>query len=321
MWDRLLSAGSLAEQYRMLASTSYAPWVQRNGESTRATIEHALQRTVRKIERSLAPQAARFIRLWGRRDVVRNLKTILKGKVLARSEAEIRGDLVAIEPPEVLPTEALLRCPDPESVLDLLETTEWRHWIRAARRIYRRDPTLFGLDAALDRFYYPELWQQVQRLHAWDQTMVDELVSLEIDQVNLLWLLRYRLNYRLSPAETYYLLVPVTGRLASDELKELVRPDSLERILVRITVQPFQSILARCESVSQAELLLWRYRARHAEQMLARAGFTLAEALALLVLIEIEIRDLTAVLEGTKLGRPRREIEEQLASSRSRGRR
>jgi len=313
-WQQLLGAGTFAEQQRLLESTRYAAWLQAAPEATLTSIPNVLHRTARKMERSVLPQAGRFLRMWGRRDLLRNLKTILKGKALGRPEEEIRSDLLELETMELLPTEALLRCANVEAALDLVETTDLRHWIRAARRIYQREPTLFGLDAALDRVYYPELWQQVKRLDPADRAAVEDLVALEIDQVNLLWLLRYRLNYRLSPAETYYLLVPVTGRVTAAQLKELVRQESLAAMAASLTVEPWRALLAPCASIWQVEVALWRYRARHARRMLTQAVFTLGEALALLILIEIEIRDLVAVLEGIRLGASRRDIDEQLAS-------
>ena len=309
-WDQLLCADTYTEQQHQLESTSYEPWFQVTCEVALRNIRNSVYRTARKIERSVPSQPARFVHLWARRDLLRNLKTILKGKALARSEEEIRSELIELDPMYPLPTDSLLRCANLEATLDLLETTPLKHWIRAARRIYEQDPTLFGLDAALDRLYYPELLQQMGELGSVDRAAVKQMVSLEIDQVNLLWLLRYRLNYRLSPAETYYLLVPVTGHITADHLKRLVREESLEAIIA--CVEPAWLRSLQCESIWHVEVAMWRHRARVARQMLSKAAFTLGEALAILVLKVIEVRDLVALLEGSRLGVGREEIEKQL---------
>ncbi|MBI3468473.1 MAG: V-type ATPase subunit [Planctomycetes bacterium] len=313
-WEQLVAAGSFAEQRPVLESTAYAKHLAGTPEAALRNIQGALHRPARKIERSVPALTGRFIRVWERRDLLRNLKTILKGKALGRSAEDIRSELLDLDPAHLLPVEALLRCSSLEAALDLLEATELRHWIKEARRIYERDPTLFGLDAALDRLYYPELCRQLEQLDRSDRAAIEPLVNSEIDQVNLLWLLRYRLNYRLSPAETYYLLVPVTGRIGVERLKAAVREESLEAIAARIAQEPYRRLVARCQTIWQVEVALRRFRADQARASLRRAVFTLGEALALLVLKGIEIRDLVAVLEGTRLGATRHDILEQLAS-------
>jgi V/A-type H+-transporting ATPase subunit C len=314
LWERLLGAGSFAEQRQALAGTAYAPWLGDAPEAAQTACRNALHQAARKIERSAPPAAADFIRAWTRRDLLRNLKTILQGKALGRPSGEIERDLLRLERPEA-PSAALLRCANLEAALDLLECTPLRRWIRAARQLQRRDPSLFGLDAALDRLYYPELRRPMERLAPSDREGVRGLVELEIDQANLLWLFRYRFNYGLSPAEAYYLLTPVTGRVTARTLEDVARQGSLEASVSRLPAGPLRSLLAGCGSIWQAEAALWRLRARQARRALREAAFTLGEALALLVLKVIEVRDLIAVLEGVRLGASRGEILEQLAGA------
>jgi V/A-type H+-transporting ATPase subunit C len=301
-WRRLLDATDWADQMRVLEGTHYAAWRAATPEATLRGLGGAVQDVARRIERSIPPRSAGFIRVWRRRELLRNLKTLLKGKALGQPADEIQAELLDVDPAHLLPVEALLRCVNLDAALDRLEATCLRHWIREARRIYARDPTLFGLDAALDRLYYPELWHEMLRLDAADQRAVRPFVEAAIDQVNLLWLLRYRLNYRLSAGETYYLLVPVTGRITAAELKALVREESLEGMAAKIVVQPFRDLLARCQSHWQVEAELARWRARQAARASRHAAFTLGEALAVLVAKEIECRDVVAALEGTRLG-------------------
>ena len=145
-----------------------------------------------------------------------------------------------------------------------------------------------------------------------DRDGVQKLVALDIYQLNLLWLLRYRLNYHLSPAETYYLLVPVTGQITGGQLKELVQQDSLAAVAARIKNTVLRDVVSPCESIWQVEGARWRHRARVARKMLREAVFTLGEALAFLLLKVVEVRDLVAVWEGTSLGVGREEIEKQI---------
>lgn len=311
-WGRLLACPSWEQQRHVLESTSYASSVDRTPEDTLRNVRKGVYATARKIERSVPPEAARLIHQWGRRDLLRNVRTILRGKALGRSEDEIRSALLELAPTHRIATDRLLGAANLDEAFDLLEETAVRRWIRAARRVYEKDPTLFGLDAALDRLYYSEVARHASRLDSADRATVEEILSWELDQVNLLWLLRYRLNYRLSPPETYYLLLPVTGRLTSEQLKVLVREDSLDRILGGIRVAALRELLRDVESIWQVEVAIWRYRARRARGMVTRAGFTAGGAMALLLLKVVESRNLVALMEGRRVGLGLSDIREQL---------
>lgn len=312
-WQQLLSAESFEEQKRQLAATCYAPWLRATREETLSRVRNAVYPAARKIERSVPSRAARLIHAWASRDVLRNLKTVLNGKAVGAPEEQIRSELLELDPMYSLPIEPLLGCSSLEAAFDILETTPLKHWIRTVRRIHHRDPTLFGLSAALDRLYYPEVCQQLPQLPAGDRAAVWRLLRLEIDQVNLVWLLRYRLNYGLSPAETYYLLVPVTGLVGDDRLKALVPETSLSAVVSRLRPRWLSSLMSPCQTIWQVEVAMWRQRARVARQMLISAAFTLGEALALLVLKVVEVRNLVALLSGRAFGAGQEEIETQLA--------
>lgn len=311
-WEELLQCRTYEEQRRVLSETGYADVVGTRLDETIEGIRGSFQATAAKIERSVPSQAAVFLRAWRRRDLLRNLRTILRGKAMGRPEDEIRADLVELVRERDFPAEALLRCSSVEAALDLLENTRLRHWIHAARRLYERDRTLFGLDSALDRLFYAEVREQLERLSTADQSSVRELILLEIDQVNLLWTMRYRLNYQLSPAETYYLLVPVTGHIHRENLKQLVQQDSLAGIVREISYAPLRRVLEKCEAIWQAEVQLWQLRVRVARKMLRRSMFALGEVVALLLLKIVEVRDLLALLHAAELNIRRHHLEKQL---------
>ena len=145
---------------------------------------------------------------WGRKYALFNLKTLIRGKLYDLDAKEIRENLYDLPPGFRLPHQELFRA---ENVLELLRQLEegpHASIARQAREAYeqRREP--FALEAAIDQRYYAGLARQVMQFHDANLQPLQHLVGTLLDQVDLLWLLRFRFSYQLSPSETFYQLVP-----------------------------------------------------------------------------------------------------------------
>jgi V/A-type H+/Na+-transporting ATPase subunit C len=245
---------------------------------------------------------------WARKYALYNLKTLIRGKLYELDQAEIRETLFDLPPNIGLKDDDLLRA---ENVLELLRQLEaGPHALiaRQAREIYeqRREP--FALEGAIDQRYYAGLVSQTLLFRDSSLEPLRRLIGAELDRTALLWLLRFRFSYRLSPSETFYQLVPSTRLLHRERLLKLVNLESFERVLEALP-PPLAGLLADCATVIDVQRLMGRYVANEAWRVLRQGRSAVARALAYLMLREMDLRLLFALVQGRLLGLPEEVLE------------
>ncbi|MBI3546970.1 MAG: V-type ATPase subunit [Gammaproteobacteria bacterium] len=242
-----------------------------------------------------------FLIYWAYRFELSNLKTLLRGKLNGQDAATIREEFVDMGSFARLPLETLLRTEDVAEVLRQLEEgTAFADLARQVRRIFEERHEPFALDAAIDRQYFAGLAKRARSIKGGASGPLRKLVGGIIDRLNLVWLLRYRLAYGLSPAETYYLLIPSSYRLSRQVLQALSQLNSFEEIMAQLPA-PFSKWLAQANNTTQVTYILERESWRLAESVLRRSAFNLARAFAYLLLRERDLRRVRAAIKGKRL--------------------
>lgn len=251
-----------------------------------------------------------FLSYWAHRFELRNLKTLIRGKIADRSNAAIRDELVEMGALATLPMEELLETEDVAELLRRLERTPHAELARQARLLHDERHDLFAIDAALDKQYYTELARRAARVHPRRAPLFHELLGTRMDRVNLIWLLRYRFAYGVPPVQTYYLLVPAGLRLGARTLQELTQLGSFEDVIGKLP-EPLRSMLKEATNAFEATLLMEEQTRRVAHAAL-RTRFSFTPAFAYLLLREGDLRRLRAVVEGKRLAIDPASIRESL---------
>lgn len=268
-------------------------------------LEHSITRLLLAdiliLGRATRGDAHDFLGYWARRQEFTQLKTLLRGRMAHATQAEIRAQLADLGPFSSLPVDELLRTEDMAELLRRLEATAYADMVRFARRAFERQPSLFALDAALNRRYYHGLVQHARPLEREAGAAFSGLMAQLIDRVNLVWMLRYRHAYGLPPAEVFFLLVPAGYRLKSDLLKALALLPRLEDVLAGLPA-PYAGWLARADSIDAVSRILDAQLARAARAVLRTAAPAIARAFAYLILRERDLRRVRGVLKGRALG-------------------
>lgn len=278
---------------------------EREKVSDPASVEHgmtpALLRDLEILGHALSGRDRDFLMYWAHRYELSGLKSIIRGKLRGESAAGLRAQLVDLGPYATLPLDELLGAEDVNELLRSLEKTRgYAEMARHARRIFEEKQELFALDAAVDRNYYAGLVERARSAQGGDARHLELLVGSLIDRINLIWLLRYRFTYHLSPAEAYYLLIPATYRLKSRDLLALAELRSLEEVRQKLPAL-FADQLRDTSTISEMTERLRHWTWQLAEHVLRRTLFNLARGFAYLLLRDRELRHLRAVLWGRKL--------------------
>ena len=157
--------------------------------------------------RPLTGAARGFLIYWTERFEVSNVKTLLRGKMTGERPASLINRLTPMGAFGRLDVQDLAHAEDVSELLRRLEAGPYAGIVRHARRAFEESHDPFILDAALDRGYYEGLAHRAQPLENQAGAAFRRLMGTLIDRINLVWMLRYRFNYNLPPAQVYFLLV------------------------------------------------------------------------------------------------------------------
>lgn len=196
-------------------------------------IEYALRRnytrTFRKIMGIFQGEPAEdYIRIFLHRWDIQNVKTILRGKSFHIPQDEIFECLVPAGDLDEVTLGEMIRQPDVKSIIDLLAT--WR--VPYAKPLTRRFPeyaserNLIVLESALDQYYYSNGLDAV-RGDDYDQALVRDMLSTEIDVVNVKTVLRL-IRDKIGPSDAGRYLIDGGCRLRRSFLLGMLEAKSLE---------------------------------------------------------------------------------------------
>jgi V/A-type H+-transporting ATPase subunit C len=256
-----------------------------------------------------------FMTYWTERFEVSNVKTLLRGKMMGERPAALLNRLTPMGHFSKLDIQALAHAEDVTELLRRLEAGHYADIVRYARRAFAANQDPFILDAALDRSYYEGLAQHAQLLEKTAGASFGSLMGAIIDQINLVWLLRYRFNYNLPPAQVYFLLVASHYTLPSARLRELATLNSPADILAALP-EALRKQVRGAVDIPAVFTAMERAAAAQARKLLRSTAPAITRTFAYLLLRERDLRALRAVLRGRLLDLPTTDI--QLAMHQSR---
>jgi len=239
-----------------------------------------------------------------------NLKVLIRGKFSSIPSADIEKNMVDLGSFIDLPVKKLLETEDPHEMLRLLETTAYAGIVRQARYVYdEHGNDLFLLDATIDRSFFIDLNQRTRFLHPDDAKYVKQVLGNLLDRFNLLWLLRYRFSYGLSPAKSYYLLTAIGNKLHAAELMRLARLESVEQLVAELP-EPFHHLLKDYRVIADMESVIEYITLEVAARQLVSKNNLLARTFSYILLREAQVRFLQALIKGKQLGFDRQLIQQ-----------
>ncbi len=258
--------------------------------------------------RPLTGSARAFLLYWTERFEVTNLKTLLRGKMTDERPAALLNRLTPMGAFGHLDVRELAHAEDVAELLRRLESGHYAGIVRQARQAFEDSHDPFLLDAALDRGYYEGLAHRARQLEKEIGPALRQLMEPLIDRINLVWLLRYRFNYKLPPAQVYYLLVAAHSGLSSSRLKELAALSSLADVLAALP-EGLRASLGGAATIPDVFARMEHSAAKSAEKVLRSNAPAIARAFAYLILRERDLRGVRAILRGRNLGLPEAMIE------------
>lgn len=261
--------------------------------------------------RPMSTAERRLVLDWGAKYSLFNLKTLIRGKLRNLDQKEINDNFYEM-PEQMRVSEQvrteLFRAEDVLELLRQLEAGTHRTLARQAREVYEKQRDPFELEAAIDQRYYLGLARQVASFSGNQADALRRLLGAELDRVNLLWLMRFRFSYLLSPSETFYHLAPSMGLLTRERLLRLVNLDHFETVIAALP-PPLDQMLAESRNIVDVQKRVGLFVAAEANRVLKRSPSAVARTLAYLMLRERDLLLLFALVQGQLLNLPSAAIE------------
>ncbi len=243
------------------------------------------------------------LQYWIRKFELFNIKALIRGKINALEDAQIADQLHELPPSITLPHEELLRTDNVLELLRRLEQGAYREIARQARQVYEERNEPFSLDATIDRLYYAGLLKRISATEPQDREGLREVIGTLIDHQNLLWLLRYRFAYGLPAAETFYLMIPRGQSLNHAALLRLVEVSNFADLIEQLPPS-LHRWLEGAENTTEVQRRLERRGRDRVARTLKQSPSGVAQALAYLVLREMDLRLLFVIIQGKVLELP-----------------
>jgi len=170
---------------------------------------------------------------------------------------------------------------------------------------YRETSSLFRIEVALDRDLFTRTGELGKSLDRKNRQLLGRLLGLETDLINLSWVNRYHLFYKLTPAEIGDLLLPGGSRFSPELLRRAAAEQTpsalLEELLkkrgsgVRISVPEEQSM----SGMALVEEFIYRALRDGARAAFMAFPFTLGATLGYIYLLKIQTRNLITLLNAS----------------------
>jgi len=156
----------------------------------------------------------------------------------------------------------------------------------------------------IDRRYIKDLKKSMFGLPRWEQQQLKKILGSYFDLLNLYNLVKFRLIYRQSAEETLTYMLPYAERFKMEELAKLCDVASIKQLSQKV-----EPLLGKSFSDYESfRKVLYHYHRQRLLSVWSGYPFSIALPFSLLRLMEIEIADLRAIVEGVDFGLDNREI-------------
>ena len=251
-----------------------------------------------------------------------NLKAVLRGIGMGSTWEQIQGVLFPLGSVSVLPAQQMLEAGNVETAVAQLVGTPYYETLTHAMKRYTDEQSLFPLEVALDLAYWRDLWGSVGRLAGLDHTQALRVIGPLLDLNNLMWAMRYRVYYHLSEEEVINYTLPYGYHVRDEDIRAVAAGMEIGRIVERLFpgIRNVDALLQDPEhGLPKLELQLQRRLRLQMISMFAGYPFTIGLPLALTQLVELELQDLTVLIEAKSFQLPAEEYVPYLLMGESSG--
>jgi V/A-type H+-transporting ATPase subunit C len=306
-WEELCRSSDLAALIGLLKETAYGPYIL-EVEDSRLTPRRAAYQIRKHLAAAfdviiqLTPTPARsLVDQLGRRYEVDNLKALLRGIETGTPWEQVNFVLFPLGMFTAPTGQEMAEAESVATAVEKLRETSYYDTLSHAMKRYAEEQSLFPLEVALDLAYWRDLWRKVGQLSNASRMPGRRVVGSLLDASNLMWAIRYRVNHRLAEEEIINYTLPFGYRVRDEDIRAIAAGADIASIVSRIypEVGDVAPLLREPQSgIPELEVRLQRYNAGVYRGAFLGYPFHIGIPAAYLLLTEMEIQDLTMLMEA-----------------------
>jgi len=312
VWARLCEAQSLDALIQVLKETVYGPYLSQVDEQAltprravyqiKGHLADAFVSVIHMLPREGHALLAQLYRLFE----VDNLKAVLRGIVSGASWDQVRYVLFPMGSFTVVPAQTMVEAGSVAGAVELLRGTPYHGTLTHAMERYTAEGSLFPLEVALDLDYWRALWRDVNQLSGHDREQARRIVGSLADLNNLMWAIRYRVYHHLSEEEIINYTLPIGYRVRDEDIRAIAAGADIAQVVTRIypALQEAARAIEQEGGVSHFELQLQRQLVEVCRAAFVGYPFHVGVPTAYVLLNELEIQDITVLIEARSLALP-----------------
>jgi len=317
--ERLIRAHSLVEAIQLLRDTDFSQVdviYEKTGDLKMGELELFKQEVelFEEVIRYVSGDVADLCQALLMRYEIDNLKNILRlwfDRVVRKRGIEEASSYIYREKIiHDIHVEQLLNAEDIENLPEILHDTPYGLLVLENSEQIKLKNSLFSLEIALDKYYYKQLLQRVSLLSAGDAGIANRLIGVEIDMLNINWIVRYKTLYNLSLEDTFSYIIPFGHSLNQGMLGAAFKSEDVTDIISDFVKKKYAN-LSPLLKVQGAEVpsrlvlierLLEEIMKYEVQRVLMGNPFTIGIILAYFVLKKWEIKKVMTILNAKLYG-------------------
>ena len=313
MWEKLCNSVNFTNLIATLKDTVYADYLSALDEKSltprRAVFEikkhlnQAYATISRQIPEEVRPVIQQLYRLYE----VDNLKAVLRGVMIGETWQKVRFTLFPLGESTNFPGQVMTESKSIESAIEYLRGTPYYTTLSHAMERFNAEQSLFPLEVALDLGYWREMWKNIKKLGDHDKKQVLRLVGSILDKNNLTWAIRYRLYHDLAEEEIINYTLPFGFKVRDEDIRLIAAGGDIAHILTRLYPEMENSSFflgSLNKNLPEIELELQRLILNKCQDAFMGYPFHAGIPVAYLLLTEMEIQDLTVLMEAKSMQIP-----------------
>ncbi|HXV51060.1 MAG TPA: V-type ATPase subunit [Nitrosopumilaceae archaeon] len=296
----LAESRDLDELITRIKNTKYADAISKISKPfTAAKVESALRSKLADIHYSISKTAGHsdVLDVYYLKFIITNLKQILKGKALGKTQEEIEPHLNLHAEELINQRDVVVKAlvsKDLEEAVTTLGAIEFGEEIAKAAALYNDKKNVQIFDVFLDKILYQQLGRAVRISRDRD---VVRLAGMDIDFYNILSILRGKF-WGLDEEQIKNLIVTHTPSIPQDLLGKMISCDSVKNVLDELLTTRYKDLVPQTEDSIEAisqfehsfEMAIYKAVNRSFTKM-----FSFATIIGITKLTAYEVRNISAI--------------------------